>query len=63
MDTGETFILYKQAKQQKKGGHGTKRELIQLGAPIFGQITEGATNQCLKGKYYIIVETHLVCFL
>lgn len=35
MYVGETYILY---NQQMKG----KRELIQLGAPIFGQIKEEA---------------------
>ncbi|KAL6978482.1 hypothetical protein U1Q18_020150 [Sarracenia purpurea var. burkii] len=37
--SGETFILY---NQQIKG---KKRELIQLGAPIFGQIKEEATTK------------------
>ncbi|XP_057994439.1 RNA demethylase ALKBH10B isoform X2 [Hevea brasiliensis] len=37
-DTGETFILFN--KQMK----GNKRELIQLGVPIFGHITEEATS-------------------
>ncbi|KAL3531383.1 hypothetical protein ACH5RR_010705 [Cinchona calisaya] len=39
--SGETFILY---NQQIKGN---KRELIQFGAPIFGQINE-ATSKCQK---------------
>ncbi|MCE3216723.1 hypothetical protein HAX54_007722 [Datura stramonium] len=37
--SGETFILY---NQQVKG---SKRELIQLGAPIFGHVKEDATCQ------------------
>ncbi|KAL0418776.1 UNVERIFIED_CONTAM: RNA demethylase ALKB [Sesamum radiatum] len=40
--SGETFILY---NQQMKGN---KRELIQLGVPIFGQIKEDATNKFQK---------------
>ncbi|KAH7863566.1 hypothetical protein Vadar_019252 [Vaccinium darrowii] len=36
---GETYILY---NQQTKGN---KRELIQLGAPIFGHITEEGTGK------------------
>ncbi|KAA8550907.1 hypothetical protein F0562_002591 [Nyssa sinensis] len=40
--SGETFILY---NQQMKGN---KRELIQLGAPIFGQIKEEATSKHQK---------------
>lgn len=40
---GETFILFN--KQMK----GNKRELIQLGVPIFGQIREDA-----KSKYTTI---------
>ncbi|KAK4408037.1 RNA demethylase ALKB [Sesamum angolense] len=39
---GETFILY---NQQMKGN---KRELIQLGVPIFGQIKEDATSKFQK---------------
>ncbi|WOG83717.1 hypothetical protein DCAR_0102894 [Daucus carota subsp. sativus] len=46
--SGETFIMYNQAKQQVKGGN--KRELIQLGAPIFGPIKEDATNHCPKSN-------------
>ncbi|KAK6120119.1 hypothetical protein DH2020_046155 [Rehmannia glutinosa] len=42
--SGETFILY---NQQTKGN---KRELIQLGVPIFGQIKEDATNKFQKGN-------------
>ncbi|PIN07688.1 hypothetical protein CDL12_19735 [Handroanthus impetiginosus] len=41
--SGETFILY---NQQTKGN---KRELIQLGVPIFGQIKEDETNKFQKG--------------
>ncbi|KAM7527141.1 hypothetical protein LguiB_030551 [Lonicera macranthoides] len=37
--SGDTFIMY---NQQSKGN---KRELIQLGAPIFGQIKEAASSQ------------------
>ncbi|KAK1356967.1 RNA demethylase ALKBH10B [Heracleum sosnowskyi] len=44
--SGETFIMYNQAGQQVKGG--IKRELIQLGVPIFGNIQEDAPNPCLK---------------
>ncbi|XP_011082539.1 uncharacterized protein LOC105165276 [Sesamum indicum] len=40
--SGETFILY---NQQMKGN---KRELIQLGVPIFGQIKEDASNKFQK---------------
>lgn len=40
--SGETFILY---NQQVKG---SKRELIQLGAPIFGHVKEDTT--CQKSK-------------
>ncbi|XP_027097315.1 RNA demethylase ALKBH10B [Coffea arabica] len=39
--SGETFILY---NQQMKGN---KREMIQLGVPVFGQINE-ATSKCPK---------------
>ncbi|GFP97868.1 hypothetical protein PHJA_001930900 [Phtheirospermum japonicum] len=40
--SGETFILY---NQQTKGN---KRELIQLGVPIFGKIKEDETNKLQK---------------
>jgi hypothetical protein len=40
--SGETFILY---NQQKKGN---KRELVQLGVPIFGQINEDDKNKLHK---------------
>lgn len=40
--SGESFIMY---NQQSKG---IKRELIQLGAPIFGQIKDEATTKCQK---------------
>ncbi|KAI3449591.1 hypothetical protein Pfo_006256 [Paulownia fortunei] len=40
--SGETFILY---NQQTKGN---KRELIQLGVPIFGQIKEDETSKFQK---------------
>ncbi|KAK6164722.1 hypothetical protein DH2020_001586 [Rehmannia glutinosa] len=40
--SGETFILY---NQQSKGN---KRELIQLGVPIFGHIKEDETNKLHK---------------
>ncbi|KAL2510630.1 oxidoreductase [Abeliophyllum distichum] len=40
--SGETFILY---NQQVKG---KKRELIQLGVPIFGQIKDDATSKLQK---------------
>ncbi|GAA0176112.1 hypothetical protein LIER_29166 [Lithospermum erythrorhizon] len=39
---GETFVLY---NQQLKGN---KRELIQLGIPIFGHIEEEETSECQK---------------
>ncbi|KAK2990532.1 hypothetical protein RJ640_019812 [Escallonia rubra] len=38
---GETFIMYNQQLN--------KRELIQLGAPIFGQIKDDAGSKCQKG--------------
>lgn len=38
VNIGDTFIMY---NQQSKGN---KRELIQLGAPIFGQIKEAASS-------------------
>lgn len=38
LNAGETFILFN--KQVK----GNKRELIQLGVPIFGHIKEEATS-------------------
>lgn len=41
--------MYNQAKQQVKGGN--KRELIQLGAPIFGPIKEDAIDHCPKSKW------------
>lgn len=41
---GETFILF---NQQVKGN---KREMIQLGTPIFGHIKEEAMCQKSKGK-------------
>nr|XP_017233359.1 PREDICTED: uncharacterized protein LOC108207422 [Daucus carota subsp. sativus] len=46
--SGATFIRYDQATQQVSGGN--KRELIQLGAPIFGDhvIKEAARNQFLE---------------
>lgn len=46
--SGGTFIMYNQAKQQVKGGN--KRELIQLGAPIFGPIKEDAVDHCPKSN-------------
>ncbi|KAA8543198.1 hypothetical protein F0562_021307 [Nyssa sinensis] len=63
--SGETFILY---NRQTKGN---KRELIQLGAPIFGQIKEEATNthpKChiepipalLQGVINHLVQWHLL---
>ena len=39
INVGETFILFN--KQVK----GNKRELIQLGVPIFGQIKEDAKSK------------------
>nr|WJK44236.1 ALKBH5 [Catalpa fargesii] len=42
--SGETFILY---NQQMKGN---KRELIQLGVPIFGQIKQDATDKSEKSN-------------
>jgi hypothetical protein len=38
--SGDTFIMYNQQQTKKN-----KRELIQLGAPIFGHIKEDASNQ------------------
>lgn len=38
MNTGETFILFN--KQIK----GNKRELVQLGVPIFGHVKDENTN-------------------
>lgn len=52
--SGETFIMYNQSGQQVKGG--IKRELIQLGVPLFGTIQEDATNQCLKSHIEPIPE-------
>lgn len=40
--SGDTYILY---NQQVKGN---KRELIQFGVPIFGQIKEDATDKFQK---------------
>lgn len=42
MHIGETFILFN--KQMK----GNKRELIQLGVPIFGQIKEDVKSKIIK---------------
>jgi len=42
IDVGETFILFN--KQMK----GNKRELIQLGVPIFGQIKEDVKSKIIK---------------
>ncbi|XP_074356886.1 RNA demethylase ALKBH10B-like [Apium graveolens] len=53
--SGETFIKYNQVGQQVKGG--LKRELIQLGAPLFGAIQEDAANQCFKSHIEPIPET------
>lgn len=39
INVGETFILFN--KQMK----GNKREMIQLGVPIFGQIKEDAKSK------------------
>lgn len=47
MALGETFIMY---HQQVKGRN--KRELIQLGAPIFGPVKKEAASQCQKSKFY-----------
>lgn len=47
MIIGDTFIMY---HQQTKGKN--KRELIQLGAPIFGPVKKEATSQCQKSKFY-----------
>ncbi|XP_059660534.1 RNA demethylase ALKBH10B-like [Cornus florida] len=60
--SGETFILY---NQQMKGN---KRELIQLGAPIFGQIKDEATSKnhiepipaLLEGVIDHLVQWHLI---
>ncbi|CAI9107926.1 OLC1v1007409C1 [Oldenlandia corymbosa var. corymbosa] len=40
--SGETFILYNQQVR------GNKRELIQLGVPIFGPIKDDANSKCRK---------------
>ncbi|XP_060179658.1 RNA demethylase ALKBH10B-like [Lycium barbarum] len=61
--SGETFILY---NQQVKG---SKRELIQLGAPIFGHVKEDATCQksnnepipaLLEGVIDHLIQWHLI---
>lgn len=52
--SGETFIMY---HQQVKGRN--KRELIQLGAPIFGPVKKEATSQCQKSQIEPIPETLL----
>lgn len=52
--SGETFIMYNQARQQVKGG--IKRELIQLGAPIFGNIQDDTSYSCLKSHIEPIPE-------
>ncbi|CAN4091475.1 unnamed protein product [Withania somnifera] len=61
--SGETFILY---NQQVKG---SKRELIQLGAPIFGHVKEDATCQkshnepitaLLQGVIDHLIQWHLI---
>ncbi|KAJ8547488.1 hypothetical protein K7X08_011074 [Anisodus acutangulus] len=61
--SGETFILY---NQQVKG---SKRELIQLGAPIFGHVKEDATCQkshnepipsLLDGVIDHLIQWHLI---
>lgn len=49
LESGETFILY---NQQLKG---SKRELIQLGVPIFGQIKEGSASKYHKSKRYFLI--------
>lgn len=54
--SGETFILY---NQQVKG---SKRELIQLGAPIFEHVKEDATCQKSKKKRILIHNT-CCCYL
>lgn len=46
--TGETFILFN--KQMK----GNKRELVQFGIPIFGQIKEEATSNTETSKTSVI---------
>ncbi|KAK1398977.1 Alkylated DNA repair protein alkB-like protein 8 [Heracleum sosnowskyi] len=61
--SGETFIMY---HQQVNGRN--KRELIQLGAPIFGPVKKEATSQCQKSQIEPIPETllgvidNLVCW-
>lgn len=50
IDVGDTFILF---NQQMKGN---KREMIQLGVPIFGRIKEDAKS---KDK---ITEIVLACY-
>ncbi|CAK9151020.1 unnamed protein product [Ilex paraguariensis] len=58
--SGETFILYNQHLK------GSKRELIQLGAPIFGQITEEEISRIepipalLQGVIDHLVQWHLI---
>ncbi|KAL8548450.1 hypothetical protein ACS0TY_007669 [Phlomoides rotata] len=48
--SGETFILYNQQTKRNK------RELIQLGVPIFGQIKEDETNKFQKSHIEPIPE-------
>lgn len=51
--TGETFILYNQQTKRNK------RELIQLGVPIFGQVKEDETNKFQKSMADYILSTRI----
>lgn len=51
--SGETFILYN--KQIK----GNKRELIQFGVPIFGQISEGCNGEPIPALLQNVID-HLI---
>ncbi|KAJ9696302.1 hypothetical protein PVL29_008502 [Vitis rotundifolia] len=51
--SGETFILYN--KQIK----GNKRELIQFGVPIFGQISEGCNGEPIPALLQSVID-HLI---
>lgn len=53
--SGETFILY---NQQVKG---KKRELIQLGVPIFGQIKDDAASKLQKSMKELYFDTYYLC--
>ena len=56
LDTGETFILFNKRMQ------GNKRELLQLGVPIFGHIKEEAarnSHQTYTISFLNCAENHI----